>query len=120
MAINNKVTLIGNLGSEANIINIENTTFAAVSLATTDTYRDKNGEWQNRETIWHQIRAFNPQLVEMLKGLHKGDRLEITGSLSYLPFKVMDDNGKTFTKHEASIIAYKIAHAPLSKKPIPS
>ena len=36
MAINNTVTLIGNMGAEARIIKTEENSFAAISLATTD------------------------------------------------------------------------------------
>ena len=42
MAINNTVTLIGNMGDEAHIIETDTTTFAAVSIATADTYQDDN------------------------------------------------------------------------------
>jgi single-strand DNA-binding protein len=115
MAINNTVTLIGNMGSEANIIETDNTTFAAVSLATTDSYKNENGEWQELETLWHDVIAFNPTVIQMLKSLKKGTRLEITGSLSYRPYKVMLE-GKEITKKEVSIIARKIEQAPLTKK----
>lgn len=115
MAINNTVTLIGNMGSEADIIETENTTFAAVSIATTDSYKDDKGEWHELATIWHNVLTFNPKLIEVLKNLKKGTRLEITGSLSYRPYKVMLE-GKEITKQEASIIARKIELAPLPKK----
>lgn len=120
MAINNSVTLIGNMGSDAEIIETENTTFAAVSIATTDSYKDENGEWQELATVWHNILAFNPKLIAALKSLKKGARLEITGSLSYRPRKVMthDDEGvvKEFNLMETSIVARKIEQAPLAKK----
>lgn len=115
MAINNTVTLIGNMGSEADIIQTDSTTFAAVSIATTDSYQDDNGDWKELETIWHNVLTFNPKLIEVLKSLKKGSRLEITGSLAYRPYTVMLD-GKEITKKEASIIARKIEQAPLSKK----
>lgn len=115
MAINNTVTLIGNIGREADIIKTENTTFAAVSIATTDSYKDENDQWQELETVWHNVIAFSPVLVEVLKNLKKGTRIEVTGSLSYRPYQVMLD-GKEITKKEASVIARKIEQAPLVKK----
>jgi len=95
MAINNSVTLIGNMGSDADIIDTDNTTFAAVSIATTDSYKDDNGDWQELATIWHNVLTFNPKLIEVLKNLKKGSRLEITGSLSYRPYKIAmsDEHG---------------------------
>ncbi len=116
MAINNSVTLIGNMGSEARFIKTESTEFVAVSVATTDSYKDDSGEWQENETIWHNIIAFNPKLIEILKSLKKGTRIEVTGSLSYRPYQVQDGDGVLITKMEASIIARKIEQAPLPKK----
>ncbi len=120
MAINNKVILTGNLGSEAEIIETENTTFASVSIATADTYKDDNEEWQQAATIWHNVLTFNPKLIEALKSLKTGTRVEIEGALSYRPYQVQihDKDGvvREITKQEASIIARKIELAPLAKK----
>lgn len=116
MAINNTVTLTGNLGSEAKIIETDNRTFVAVSIATTDSYKDKDEVWQNKETIWHNILAFNPKVIEMLKSLKKGTRLTLTGSINYRPFEVVNGDGEVITKKEASIIAAKVELAPLPKK----
>jgi single-strand DNA-binding protein len=116
MAINNSVILIGNMGSEARFIKTESTEFAAVSVATTDSYKDDSGEWQENETIWHNIIAFSPTLIGVLKSLKKGTRIKVTGSLSYRPYQVADGDGVVITKQEASIIARKIEQAPLTKK----
>ncbi len=116
MALNNLVTLIGNLGSEIRLHSSEETTFAAVSLATTDSYQDEENNWQQKETVWHNLLAFNPRIIESLKALKKGTRIQITGALSYRPFEVIDGNGQRITKKEASVIAYKVELAPLAKK----
>ncbi|MEL6659541.1 MAG: single-stranded DNA-binding protein [Bacteroidota bacterium] len=116
MAYNNNVKLTGNLGGEAKIIEGENKTFAALRLATTDTYKDKEtDEWKDKATIWHDVIVFNPALIEEVKAYKKGVRLEIDGSLSYREFLV-SINGKEVTKREASILAHKIEQAPLVKK----
>jgi single-strand DNA-binding protein len=115
MANNNTVKLIGNIGSEARIIETEDRTFASFSIATTDSYKDQDGNWQEKDTIWHDVVAFSPKLVQALKAFKKGTRLEVTGALSYRDFQV-DDNGKVITKKEASIVAYKVEQAPLTKK----
>lgn len=116
MAYNNTVTLTGNMGSEARIIETEENRFAAFSLATTDSYKDEAGEWHDKETIWHSILVFNPVVIEVVKNLKKGTRLKITGSLSYRPFEVMNGEGEVITKKEASILAAKVEQAPLVKK----
>jgi len=115
MAINNTVELIGNMGEEARIMYGNEKSFAAFSLATKDTYQDDKDEWQEKETIWHNILVFSPIAMENVKSLKTGTRIKITGSISYRPFEVMID-GKPVTKKEASIIATKIEQAPLVKK----
>lgn len=116
MAINNSITLIGNMGNEARIIETEERRFATFSIATTDSYKDENEQWQDKETIWHNILIFNPKVIEVAKNLKKGTRINITGALSYRPFEVVNGDGEIITKKEASIIAYQIEQAPLVKK----
>ena len=116
MAINNTVTLIGNMGAEARIIKTEENSFAAISLATTDSYKDDKGEWQDKETIWHNILIFIPNVIEVAKSLKIGSRIQVTGALSYRPFEVVNGEGEIITKKEPSVIASKIELAPLAKK----
>lgn len=118
MALNNLVTLIGNMGSEARELQSQNDgrEFAAVSVATTDSYQNEAGEWIEKETIWHNVVAFSPSVIEILKGLKKGTRIKVEGSLSYRPYDVQDGDGQVITKKEASIIARRIEQAPLVKK----
>ncbi len=116
MAYNNTVTLIGNTGGDVRIITTEEKTFGSLSLATTDSYKDKEGNWQNKKTIWHNIIVFNPVLIKALQAYKKGTRLKITGSLSYRDFKVPGEDGDSITKREATIIAGKVEQAPLVKK----
>ncbi len=111
----NTVTLTGNMGSEAKIIETAEKPFATFSLATTGSYKDENDEWQQKETIWHNILVFNPRVIEQVKNLKKGSRLEISGSISYRSFEVQTEVG-TLTKKEASIIAHKAEQKPLVKK----
>lgn len=116
MAINNTIELIGNLGSKAKIIETETGQFAAFSIATTDSYQDKETqEWKDKETIWHDLVCFSPNVIEKLKAFDKGARLKIIGALSYRPFTVQLD-GKTFDKREASIIVRSVEQALLVKK----
>ena len=115
MAYNNTVILTGNMGAEAKIIDKEKTAFAAFSLATTDSYKDKDGNWQNKEAVWHDVVTFHPKLIEQLKTLDTKTRIKVTGSLSYRFFEASGDGDKTIRKKEASIVAHKIEEAPLVK-----
>ena len=125
MAINNTIELIGNMNKNGvRIIETEESRFAVLSLATTDSYKnEETGEWHNKETIWHDLIAFNPTVIEVLNGLNSKARIKITGTLDYRTFPVeieVEENGKSTTKvinkKEASVIVRKIEQAPLTKK----
>lgn len=104
MAYNCKIELNGNLGADAKVIEKNGKTFVALRVATKDSYPEKQGEttvWKDRKTtLWHDVLIFRPMAVEIAEKLQKGDFVEITGSLSYRPFK--DDKG--YTKYQATII----------------
>ena len=117
MAFNNTVTLTGNLGQEAKPITQEDgKTFAAFSIATADSYQLENGDWETKETIWHRLIAFNPLVIEKVRRLKAGTRVEIIGSLSYRSFETVLPDGRSVTKMEATVIASKLELKPLVKK----
>lgn len=78
MAGVNKVILIGNLGKDPDIMTFENgVKRATFSLATTESYKDKEGKWVD-QTEWHNIVLWR-WLAE--KNLIKGDTVYIEGKL---------------------------------------
>lgn len=118
MANNNQVTLIGNMGSESQELesHSDGRKFAAVSVATTDSYKNDSGEWIDKETIWHNVVAFSPSVIAVLKGLKKGTHIKIEGAIAYRPYDVVNGEGEVITKKEASIVARRVEQAPLVKK----
>ena len=52
-------------------------------------------------------------MIEQVKTLKKGTRLEISGTLSYRDFKVLDE-GKQITKKESRVIANKVVETNLT------
>ena len=78
----NKVTLIGNLGNDPDMKALPSgSQVANLSLATTDSWRDKNsGEMQER-TEWHRV-VFFDRLAEICgQYLKKGSRVYVEGNL---------------------------------------
>ncbi|EKE01918.1 MAG: hypothetical protein ACD_21C00025G0029 [uncultured bacterium] len=78
----NKVILIGNLGNDPEVrYTPSGSAVATVSLATSETWRDKqSGEMQDR-TEWHRVVFFN-RLAEIVgEYLRKGSKIYIEGSL---------------------------------------
>lgn len=81
MASVNKTILVGNLGQEPEIRYMpDGTPTVRISLATTDTWKDKSGNKQQR-TEWHRV-VFYRKLAEIAgEYLHKGSQIYIEGRL---------------------------------------
>jgi single-strand DNA-binding protein len=73
--------LIGNLGQDAETrFTTNNTAITNFSVATTHSYKGKDGNWVN-ETTWHNIIAFS--LSDYMKdNLKKGKKVYVEGRLS--------------------------------------
>lgn len=81
MASLNKVILIGNLGGNPEMRYLpDGTAVATLSIATTDTWKDKNGEKQEK-TEWHRVVMYR-KLAEIAgEYLKKGRPVYIDGRL---------------------------------------
>lgn len=82
MAGVNKVILLGNLGKDPEVKTTENgTKMARFSLATSETYKDRDGNRQEK-TEWHNIVVWR-QLAEIAeKYLTKGKTIYLEGKLT--------------------------------------
>jgi single-strand DNA-binding protein len=77
----NKVILIGNLGKDPEVRYINETTpVANFTLATTESYKDKNGQRQDI-TEWHNIVAWRGLAEVAEKYLKKGKQVYIEGRI---------------------------------------
>ena len=107
----NKVTLIGNLGNEPEVKTLEgNLTIAKFNLATSESYRDKEGNLKT-ETDWHTIIGWQKLAVFVENYLHKGSRIYLEGKIKNRSYE--DKNG--IKKYVTEIIAENILM--LDKKP---
>ena len=80
--IKNKVQLIGNLGNDPEIINLESgKTLAKFSIATNESYKNAKGE-KVTETQWHNIVAWGRTASLAEKYLQKGKEVAIEGKLT--------------------------------------
>jgi single stranded DNA-binding protein len=74
----NKIILIGNIGQGPEFRTLDNgRELCKFSLATSENYKDKSGEWQDR-TTWHNIAVWGNQASRAAK-LNKGDTLYLEG-----------------------------------------
>jgi single-strand DNA-binding protein len=79
----NKVILSGNLGRDPEIRTTQDgTKITHLSVATTDTWRDRNSGERRERTEWHRVVIFNEKLGEVAeKYLRKGSKVYLEGSL---------------------------------------
>ncbi len=80
-ALRNKVSLIGRLGAQPELVTFESgKTLARFSIATNERYKDKTGEWQD-QTQWHNIIAWGKTADLVGKILNKGQEVIVQGRL---------------------------------------
>jgi len=79
----NKVILIGNLGRDPEVRSFQNGgKVCNLTLATSETWRDRNSGQRQERTQWHRVAIFNDRLVEVAeKYLRKGSKVYIEGQL---------------------------------------
>ena len=77
----NKVILLGNLGKDPEVRQLESSNkVARFSIATHENYRDKSGEWQEI-TDWHNVVLWGPLAERAERFLQKGSLVFIEGKL---------------------------------------
>ena len=80
----NKVQLIGRLGADPEVKQMVNgKSVARLSIATSQSWKDRNSGEKKEKTEWHRIVVFNEGLVNVVKQyLKKGSQVYIEGQLS--------------------------------------
>lgn len=101
-ALKNKVNLIGRLGIQPEIVNMESgRKLARFTLATNENYKNKNGEWQSI-TQWHTINAWGKLAELVQKLLTKGQEIVVEGKLVNLSYENKNGEKRFSTVVEAS------------------
>ena len=79
----NKVILVGNLGRDPEIRTLNSgEKVANLSVATSETWRDKASGEKKEKTEWHRVVVFNENIVKVCENyLKKGSTVYLEGSL---------------------------------------
>lgn len=102
--IKNHVQLIGNVGQEPTITNLESgKKVARFSLATNENYKNNKGEKQT-DTNWHTIVAWGKVAEIIEKYVTKGKEVGISGKLKTRTYETEDGNQRYVTEVEVSKI----------------
>jgi single-strand DNA-binding protein len=103
----NKVILIGNLGRDPEIRSTQDgTRIANLSVATSESWRDKASGERKERTEWHRVVIFNDKLVEIVeKYLKKGAKVYLEGALQTR--KWTDNSGQERYSTEVVLQRYR-------------
>lgn len=89
----NKVILIGNLGDDPEVRSLPSGgSVANVSVATSDSWKDKNTGEQKERTEWHRVVFFGKLADIVSQYLKKGSKVYVEGALRTR--KWQDNNGQ--------------------------
>ena len=85
----NKVLLIGRLGADPEVKQMVNgKNVARLSIATSNTWKDKNTGEKKEKTEWHRVVVFNEGLVNVVQQyLKKGAQIYVEGQLTTRKWK---------------------------------
>lgn len=101
----NKVILLGRVGSDPEVkISTREEKFAGFSLATSERFKNKSGEWQEK-TQWHRVVCWDPNIAKTVETyVKKGTTLYIEGQIETRQY---DHNGETKYTTEIIIPRFK-------------
>lgn len=95
--LTNKVQLIGRLGMDPEIRSFDNGKLMRVSIATDDSYTDKNGQ-RVQDTQWHTLIGWNNMADLGEKLLKKGKKIAVEGKLINRSYDDKDGNKRYTTE----------------------
>lgn len=98
----NSVTLLGRVGKDVEVRDINGTKCAMFSLATSERYKDRNGE-QKEITEWHNIVAWRQTADICEKYVKKGDQVCVLGRIKY---RSWESNGEK--RYSTDIVADRV------------
>ena len=86
MSSYNKAILTGRVGQDAELKQVNNTSMARFSLATSEVYKDKSGAKQEK-TQWHNIVLWGALAENLAQYITKGKQLMVEGKVEYSSYE---------------------------------
>ena len=97
-ALRNKVQLIGNLGNDPEIVNLEGgNKLAKFSIATNETYKNAKGE-KVTDTQWHNVVAWGKTAEIVENYLTKGNEVAVEGKLIHRSYESKEGEKRYITE----------------------
>ena len=103
----NKVILIGNLGSDVKVRHIsDGRAVGNVNIATTEIWRDQNGEKQ-QHTEWHRLNFFGRSAEVAAQYMRKGTQVFVEGKLRTRTW-TDKQSGQERTTTEVNVVQFQM------------
>ena len=97
-ALRNKVQLIGHLGNDPEITNLESgRKLAKLTIATNETYKNDKGD-KVTDTQWHNVIAWGKTAEIIEKYATKGKEIAVEGKLTHRSFEDKNGEKRYFTE----------------------
>ena len=110
----NKVILIGNLGRDPEVKKLDNgATLASFSMATSESYTDKQTGQKNEHTDWHDIVLWRGLAEVAEKYLKKGMKIYVEGRLKKRSWQDREGN----TRYNVEIVGDEMTILSKPEKP---
>lgn len=93
----NKVNLLGNVGADPSIREVNEMKVASFSLATSESYKDKQGN-KVEKTEWHNLVVWGALAKVVESYVKKGDKLYVEGKISYRSYEDKEGQQKHITE----------------------
>lgn len=96
----NRVELIGNVGQDPEVRNLNSgNAVANLSIATSESWKDKQTGEKKERTEWHRVVVWNDGLVEVIeKYVKKGSKIYVEGQLQTRKWQDQDGNDRYSTE----------------------
>lgn len=102
----NKVIIVGRLGADVESKALDSgKTVANMSVATSETWKDKDGEKQEK-TEWHRINIWGAQAENCARFLKKGSQVYVEGKIQTRKWQDNDGNDRYSTEIVASTVQF--------------
>lgn len=105
----NKVFILGNVTKDPELRHTDSgTAVTNFSIATNESYKDANGEWQERPQF-HNVTAWAKQAEIIVQYVRKGTQMHVEGSLNYGSY---EKDGVTIRTTEIRIDEFALCGRP--------
>jgi single-strand DNA-binding protein len=94
MQSENRAILVGNLGGDAELRDVNGTFMAVMNVATSEAWTSKDGQKQEK-TEWHRVVVWGKTAEALAAFLTKGRAVYVTGKIAYREYE--KDGQKRFT-----------------------